>query len=158
MVRLNRIPVASVNFPPDWRQVLLLMFPGQTGPDGGIRVLPMRYDLDRVRPGYVRIYNTTDQLLVGEVGDEIFTLRPHSPLDFRPRGASGHHAFRMNFHSRDAHGEIRLRYTTRVVAQEQSSNFYLLYQVDSRRLRLMRVGGHEPPPTPTPVPTPAPRR
>lgn len=159
-ITFNRFPVASVNFPANWSQVLFVMFPGQTGPDGGIRMLPMRYDMDQVRPGFVRIYNTTDEPFVGEVGDEQFTIRPHSPLDFRPQGSSGHHAFRMNFHGRDPQGNIRLRYTTRVVAQEHTSNFYLLYQVDRRRLRLMRVGGHEPPPTPTPVPPPppAPRR
>lgn len=152
----RKFPVASVNFPEDWSQVLLVMFPGQTDPDGGTRTLPMRYDLDRVRPGHVRIYNTTDENFVGEVEEEQFTIRAHAPLDFRPRGASGHHAFRMNFYGRDRSGDTRLRYTTRVVARETTSNFYLLYKVDSRRLRLMRVGGHEAPPTPTPEPTPEP--
>lgn len=148
----EKVPVANLEIPAEWKQALLVMFPGQTGPDGGIRILPIRYDVDRVRPDFIRIHNTSDVSLIAEAEGEVFTLPEKGIVNFQSKNRGGHHAFRISFYSLDDQGQPKLRYTTRIVDIEGRSNLYLLYQSDPRRFRLQRVGGHEPPPTPTPEP------
>ena len=151
----NKTPVTSVTFPESWEQVLFVMMPESGG--RGSQFIPVRYDTARVRPGYIRILNTTSEELVVDVQDQLLPLPAHSPVDFRPRDESEHQVFRLNIYGRDErHDSVRLRLTTRISAREATSNLYLLYPASARRLRLMRVGGHEPPPTPTPVPPPEP--
>ncbi|MCC5845671.1 MAG: hypothetical protein JJU05_15585 [Verrucomicrobia bacterium] len=154
--RFEKTPVAKIEIPPDWRQALLVVFPGQTGPGGSLRVLPLRYDVESVRPDFIRIHNTTGVALMLEAEGQAFNLPQNGILDFQARNRGGHHTFRANFYAVDDQGEPQLRYTTRMVDIEGRSNLYLLYQPDSMRFRLQRVGGHEPPPAPTPPPSPEP--
>jgi hypothetical protein len=154
-VTWKKTPITTLSFPESWDQILFVMMPGRGGTVG--QFLPIRYDAARVRPGYIRIVNTTDEDLVVEIQDRFYPMAGNSPVDFRPPTESAHQVFRINIYGRDErHGSVRLRLTTRVSAREATSNLYLLYPASQRRLRLMRVGGHEPPPTPTPVPTPVP--
>ncbi|MCH8513815.1 MAG: hypothetical protein LAT83_19470 [Kiritimatiellae bacterium] len=155
-VTYRKIPLTEVSFPASWEQVLFIMMPADPDRRESLRIFPMRYDVAHVRPGYIRIFNTTENNLVVEVEDEHHELRAYSPVDFRPPTVGEHQVFRLNIYGRDERtGAPRLRLTTRVTSRDAKSNFYLLYPDSPRRLRLMRVGGHEPPPTPTPAPPPA---
>ena len=154
-------PVQSLAFPESWDQVLFVMMPARSGRGADSQFLPVRYDTARVRPGYVRILNTTAESLIVDVNGELLNLPPNGPVDFQPSAQAEHQVLRINVFGRDERNDsVRLRLTTRISAREATSNLYLLYPDSPRRLRLMRVGGHEPPPTPTPVPPPppAPRR
>lgn len=152
-VSYRKIPKMDVSFPESWKQVLLIMMPAGPNQGGGHRMLAMRYDVSRVRAGYIRIYNTTEENLIVVAQDEQYALPALAPLDFQPKNSEGHQVFRLNIFGKDQQNDtVRLRLTTRISSREATSNFYLLYPSTPRRLRLMRVGGHEPPPTPTPVP------
>jgi len=149
---MRKTVLTRLNIPDSWTQAMLIVFPGQTDSNGNLRVLPIRYDLDRVQPNFVRLHNTTDVSMVVKVAGEMYALPKKEVLNFQPKGRGGHHAFRVSFYSMNERGEPQLRYTTRMVDIEGRSNLYLLYKQDKRRFRLQRVGGHEPPPTPTPMP------
>lgn len=146
--------LAELEIPENWKQAMLILFPGQEDENGQLRILPIRYDLDVVRPDHVRIHNTTDVPMVLKAEDQEHPLPANGVLDFEPRNDGGHHAFRASFYSLSERGTTRLRYTTRIAIREGQNSLYLLYKKDSRRFRLQRIGGHEPPPTPTPVPEP----
>lgn len=155
--RIQRYPVATLDVPDTWRQVLFILFPGQRDRNGNVRVLPIRYDLEQVRPDHIRIFNTTRQNILLEAQGELHTLPAQENFDFRPENPAQFNMFRGNFYGRNPDGSSRLMLTSRIIARPESSNLYLLYE-SGRQLQLMRVGGHEAPPTPTPVPTPEPRR
>lgn len=150
---VRKYPVTSLNVPDNWRQVLFILFPGQRDRQGNIRVLPIRYDLERVRPNHIRIFNTTQQNMMLEAEGELHMLSAQSNLDFRPGNAGDFSMFRGNFYGTNPDGSTRLMLTSRIISRPESSNLYLLYE-SGRQLQLMRVGGHEPPPTPTPQPAP----
>ncbi|MCC5845236.1 MAG: hypothetical protein JJU05_13385 [Verrucomicrobia bacterium] len=154
-IEIQKYPLASLTVPRSWRQALFILFPGQTDSKGQLRILPIRYDIDQVRPDFIRIHNTTSQSLVLEAQGTVHRLDAQGILDFRPPGSGDFRMFRGNFYGVNPDGTERLYLTSRIVARQGQSNLYLLFEA-GRQLRLLRVGGHEPPPTPTPTPTPEP--
>ena len=143
--------VADLTLPESWNRAMLIAFPGKTGPDGGIRILPIRYDADKVKTDHVRIHNTTNTRMILDAEDKKYALPANGILDFRPANSGGHHAFRASFYSANQEGKPQLRYSTRMVMKEGESTLYLLYKMGQRRFRLQRIGGHELPPPPDPT-------
>lgn len=148
------VPMIRAEFPPAWKQVVLMVFPGKKAPDGTILTIPMPFEPEKLRPGFVRIYNATPQPLVLEVHDRKFTLPPFKNMDFRPENFAEGGYVRTTFWGKDDRGNLRMIYTRKIKVDEETNNYYFLYQRGERRIRLLRIAGHEDKPFPTPTPEP----
>ncbi len=144
-----RHPRVSVSFPESWQQVMLVVFPGRRNSDGTLLTLPMRYGADYIRPGFIRIHNSTPQNLILQYADQNQPLSGHGFVDIPASEWSNETSLRLNVIGLDPRNRARMLYTTTVNGKVEKSNLYMLYARDTRRLRMLRVGGHKPPPSPS---------
>lgn len=79
-------PAASVTIDPTWRNALIFMFPKA---DGTLITQAVRNDQDNFKPGWIRIYNLTNQQLLLRIDKKDLSIGAGQELQVKPADESG---------------------------------------------------------------------
>lgn len=140
----KRIPRIRVEVPEEFRRVLLILIPGQKNPDGTLLTIALPYNTETVRPGMARIYNSTDRDLVLQfkVDDEpLLKINSNKHVDFTPASLFDGNYVRVFGYSSDANGAPRRVHVSKMLVDQEQTNFFILYP-QGRRVRMLRLGSH----------------
>jgi len=141
-----RKPVVRADFPVTWRRAMILVFPGKKNPDGTLVSMALPYDLEKLKPGMARIYNSSDRPLVIQFQDadnRSLALEPFNVIDFTPANLTDKLFSRIFVYGRGGrNGDMQMVHTSKLFFEEDTTNYFFLYPQGKRRVRLLRLGGH----------------
>jgi hypothetical protein len=147
----RRIPILRATFPAEARRIVLIAFPHEKDPEGGMVTFPMPVMNTTLRPGDVTLYNADKRPVAFSINDSNnpVLLKPYETLYLQKDSFATVNP-RVKIHRRDASGTTRLAASTRMYVDPEKANYFFLYPSGDRHMRLLRVGTHDLPPPPAP--------
>ncbi|GEM_PF-2182234 len=140
------IPIFKAEFSPQWKRVMIIVFPQKKNADGTLLTMTLPYDRAKLSPGMARIYNSTNRelsLQFEDAQDRVLKLQPNRILDFDPDKLTDESFSRIFIYGRGRKDRPEMLHTSKLFFQEDTTNYFLLYGQGERRIRILRVAGHK---------------
>lgn len=138
-------PRIKATIPPGLDRVILVLFPGKHKPDGTLLTIPMAYESAALQPGSARIYNSTQRPIALQFVDTkgpILKLKPNENTDFFPNELFEGDYVRVFGYAPGADNEAERVHVSKMYFEEGQANFFIMYD-QGKRVRMIRIGGHE---------------
>ncbi|MGC6456400.1 MAG: hypothetical protein ACON39_04055 [Coraliomargaritaceae bacterium] len=118
-------PIFTVQFPPVWKEVLVLLMPGSSGNMGA---LPVDRSAANLVSGTVRLYNLGDKPIIYKSMDRQQMVKPGTHDQFSIKNLEGHY---LPVQIASEHeGQAQLAYSSKLSVNQDSRMLLLAYHPD----------------------------